>query len=149
VKNIKVVKLLDFNRFLREDAIRELEERFDWIRYPQKHYESRFTRFYESFWTVRKFRYDKRRAYFSSLILTEQMDRNEALGRISTPELPEEVMQREFEYVANKLDWSKEEFQEIFDQENKSFLDYGNNYWLIVMFAKLANFFGIDKRLFK
>lgn len=149
VKRIKVVKLLDYERFLKEEATRALEERFDWVRYPQKHYESRFTRFYESFWTVRKFGYDKRRAYFSSLILTNQMTRHEALERISVPELPEEVMQREFEYVANKLDWSKDEFQEIFDQKNRSFLDYANNYFWIVLFARLANIFGFDKRLFK
>ena len=149
VKGIKVTKLLDYVPFIKDKAIEELNSKFGWRPYKQKHYESRFTRFFESYWTPKKFGFDKRRAYFSSLILTGQMTRDEALKRISKPELDEETMQKEFEYVATKLDWTIEEFQEIFRGENKSFKDYKNNFKLIKLATKIANFLGTENRLFK
>jgi N-acetyl sugar amidotransferase len=148
-KGIRVIKLLDSVSFIKKDAIRELGEKFSWQPYPQKHYESRFTRFYESYWTPKKFGFDKRRAYFSSEILTNQMTRSEALDRISRPELDEQTMAQEFEYVATKLGWTIEEFREIFDAENKSFRDYKNNMFLITLGARIANFLGVDRRIFR
>ena len=54
--------------------------------YKHKHHESYFTRFFETYWLPKKFGYDKKGA-FSSLILTGQMSREEALNRIAQPEL--------------------------------------------------------------
>ena len=113
-----------------------------------KHYESRFTKFYESFWTPKKHGYDKRRAYLSSLILTKQLRRDQALIRISQNELTDEEMNKDFKYVAKKLDFTESEFLEIFNGKNKSFRDYKNRYNLIMFFAKVANIIGIEKRLF-
>lgn len=149
MRGVRVIKLLDYVPFIKKDAIAELNQRFGWTPYPQKHYESRFTRFYESYWTPRKFGYDKRRAYLSSEILTGQMTREEALERISKPELDEETMQQEFEYVATKLGWTVEEFRKIFEGRNKTFRDYRNNMFLITMGAKIANALGVDKRIFR
>lgn len=149
IKGIRVIKLLDSVPFIKKEAIRELNEKFGWQPYPQKHYESRFTRFYESYWTPKKFGFDKRRAYFSSEILTGQMTREEALDRISRPELDEKTMAHEFEYVATKLDWTVEEFQTVFKGENKSFRDYKSNMALITLGARIANFLGVDRRIFR
>jgi N-acetyl sugar amidotransferase len=149
IKGIKVIKLLDYYPFIKNNAIKELNERFQWQPYKMKHYESRFTRFFESFWTPRKHGYDKRRAYLSSEILTKQITRSEALERVSKPELSEEEMMKDFHYVAKKLDWTDEEFWEIFNGKNKSFRDYKNNFFLIGLGAKIMNFLGVDRRLFK
>lgn len=149
VKGIRVIKLLDSVPYIKKQVIQELNEKFDWQPYPQKHYESRFTRFYESYWTPKKFGYDKRRAYMSSEILTGQMTREESLEKISKPELDEETMRQEFEYVAMKLDWSVEEFQEIFNGENKTFRDYKNNMFLIGLGARIYNLLRIDNRVFR
>lgn len=149
LKGTRVVKLLDYVPFTKDEAIEELKSRFGWQPYPQKHYESRFTRFYESFWTPRKFGYDKRRAYLSSLILTGQMTRDQALERIATPELDERTMEQEFEYVAKKLGWTVAEFTEIMNGENKTFRDYRNNYFLITLGARIYNALGLDNRVFR
>ena len=149
VKGIRVVKLLDYGPFIKKDAIRELQEKFGWQPYPQKHYESRFTRFFESYWTPKKFGFDKRRAYFSSEVLTGQMTRDEALERLSKPELDEETMAREFEYVATKLGWTVAEFEEIFRGENKSFTDYKNINFILNAGAKASNLLGLDNRIFR
>jgi N-acetyl sugar amidotransferase len=149
IKGIRVIKLLDSVPFIKKEAIRELSEKFGWQPYAQKHYESRFTRFYESFWTPKKFGFDKRRAYFSSEILTGQMTREEALDRISRPELDEQTMAHEFEYVATKLGWTVDEFRAIFNGNNKSFRDYKNNMFLITLSARIANLLGVDRRIFR
>lgn len=149
IKGIRVIKLLDYYPFIKKDAIKELNEKFQWQPYKMKHYESRFTKFFESFWTPKKHGYDKRRAYLSSEILTGQISREEALLRISKPELSEEEMIKDFNYVAKKLDWTEEELWKIFNGKNKSFRDYKNNFFLISLGAKIMNLLGIDRRLFK
>ena len=149
VKGMRVVKLLDSYPFIKKDAIHELSDKFNWQPYKMKHYESRFTKFYESYWTPKKHGFDKRRVYFSSEILTGQMNRDEALDRLARPELTEAEMRKDFEYVAGKLDWSADEFEEIFRGENRSFRDYKNNYFWISLGAKIMNLLGVDRRLFK
>ena len=149
VKGVRVIKLLDYVPYIKKDAERQLNERFAWRAYPQKHYESRFTRFYESFWTPKKFGYDKRRAYFSSEILSRQMTRDEALALISSPQLDEETMRQEFEYVAKKLGWTVAEFREVFEGENKTYSDYRNNKFLITLGARISNAIGLDNRIFR
>jgi N-acetyl sugar amidotransferase len=149
LKGMRVVKLLDYVPYIKKDAIRKLSEKFGWQPYPQKHYESRFTRFYESYWTPKKFGYDKRRAYLSSEILTGQLTREEALARVAKPELDEDTMAREFEYVATKLGWTVAEFEAIFKGRNKTFRDYRNNMFLITLGANIFNLLGLDNRIFR
>jgi N-acetyl sugar amidotransferase len=149
LKGMRVVKMLDYVPYIKKDAIAELSEKFGWQPYPQKHYESRFTRFYESYWTPKKFGYDKRRAYLSSEILTGQLTREEALARVARPELDEETMAREFEYVATKLGWTLAEFEAIFKGPNKTFRDYRNNMFLITLGANIFNLLGLDNRIFR
>jgi hypothetical protein len=112
-------------------------------------YESRFTRFYEDYWMPRKFGYHKRRAHFSSLIMTGQMTRDAALERISRPEMDEHFLKQEFEYVAHKLDLTVPELQAIFDAPNRTFHDYKNKRWLIGLGAKVLSALGLEKRLFR
>jgi hypothetical protein len=97
----------------------------------------------------KKFGYEKRRAHFSSLILTEQMTRKEALDRISRPEMSDEFHKNEFEYVANKLELTVDELQALFEGENKTFHDYKNKYWLISLGARVQMMLGMEKRLFR
>ena len=76
---------------------------YDYQPFKHKHHESRFTRFCEDYWFPRKFGFDRRRAHFSSLIMTCQMNRDDALERLKSPELDEDFSSKEFNYVAKKL----------------------------------------------
>jgi N-acetyl sugar amidotransferase len=146
---MKVIKPLNLTPYIKKDAEKLLEERFGWEKYLHKHHESRFTRFYEDYWMPRKFGYEKRRAHFSSLILTNQMTRAEALERISKPEIEEQYWIQEFEYVANKLDLSKKELQDIFKGKNKTYRDYKNKRFLIGLGSKGMSLLGLEKRFFR
>ena len=149
ILGMKVHHPLNLVPFFKKDAEDELERRFGWQRFQHKHHESRFTRFYEDFWLPRKFGFHKRRAHFSSLIMTGQMTREAALERIAKPEMDEHFLKQEFEYVAHKLDLTVAELQEIFDGENKTFRDYRNKRWLITFGADAMRWLGLEKRFFR
>jgi hypothetical protein len=97
----------------------------------------------------RKFGFHKRRAHFSSLIMTGQMTRDEALARLERPEMDEQFLKQEFEYVANKLGISVTELQAIFDGENKTYRDYKNKRWAIGLGANVMRLLGLERRLFR
>lgn len=149
VLGMKVFKPLNLVPYIKKDAEQLLQEKYGWLPFQHKHHESRFTRFYEDYWMPRKFGYEKRRAHFSSLIMTGQMTREQALERIAKPELSEEFMKNEFKYIANKLGLTVDELQQIFDQPNKTYRDYKNKLWLIQLGAKLINLLGIERRHYR
>jgi N-acetyl sugar amidotransferase len=149
VHGMRVFRPLNLVPYIKKDAESTLSERFGWQPYKHKHHESRFTRFYEDYWMPKKFGYEKRRAHFSSLILTGQMTRDEALDRISRPEMDEQFLRQEFEYVATKLDFTVDELQSIFEGENKTYRDYKNKRFLIGLGAKTMSWLGMERRLFR
>ncbi len=149
ILGMKVVMPLNLVPFVKKDAEAELERRFGWQKFLHKHHESRFTRFYEDYWLPRKFGYHKRRAHFSSLIMTGQMTRDQALARISRTEMDEHFLTQEFEYMANKLGLSVAELQTIFKGENKSYRDYKNKRWAIGLGTNLLRMLGLEKRFFR
>lgn len=146
---MKVIKPLNLVPYVKKDAEDLLEKKFGWKKFKHKHHESRFTRFYEDYWLPQKFGYDKRKAHFSSLILTGQMTRNEAIERLKLPELDKQTIKNEFEYVANKLGIKVEELNVLFLGKNKTFRDYRNNRSLIYFGARVMQILGLEKRLFR
>ena len=149
IKGVRVVKPLNHIPFFKEAAMDELVTRFGWQKYAHKHYESRFTRFYEGFWLPRKFGYDKRRAHFSSLILTGQLDREEALRKISEPAYSEETIAQDFEYIATKLDLTVAELQQIMDGPNKTYRDYKNSMTLIDFGTQVLRMAGVQRAIIR
>jgi hypothetical protein len=75
------------------------------------------------------------------------MTRAEALERIATPELSEQAMMQDFEYVAKKMDLSVAELQALFEGENKTFRNYKNKRALIALGTRAMRLLGMEKRL--
>jgi N-acetyl sugar amidotransferase len=145
IRGIEVVKPLDYVPYKKEEAIKLLTARFGWQRYAQKHFESRFTKFYEGYWLPQKFGFDTRKVQFSSLILTGQMTRDDALARLSAPAHDENTIAQDFEYVANKLGISVAELQQYFDAPNKSYRDYKSQLSTFKWGARALTFLGIER----
>lgn len=141
-KGIKLHRLLDFMPYDKEEATKFLVDNYGYQRYPQKHFESRFTRFYESYWLPTKFGYDTRKVQFSSLILTDQMTREEALKELSKPAYDPETVHHEFEYVASKLDWSIDQLKSCLHAPNKTYKDFANQETIYNFGAKVLKFLG-------
>ena len=145
IKKIKLVRPLDFVPYNKDEAMQLLEDKFGYQKYPQKHFESRFTRFYESYWLPEKFGYDTRKVQYSSLILTGQMTRNEALEKLKYPAYDPKTINQDFEYVATKLGISVEELQFYMDSPNKTYKDYKSQENIYNIGAKLMRILGLEK----
>ena len=126
IRRIKVFAPLDFVPYTKKGAMKFLQENFNWKPYKQKHFESRFTKFYEGFWLPKRYGFDVRLVQFSSLILTKQMSRDEAIKKLSKAPYDEDSISKEIEYVSNKLEISQKELLEYLDIPKKSYKDYKN-----------------------
>lgn len=144
IKGIKVVRPLDYVRYIKRDAMKLLVEKYGWQPYPRKHFESRFTRFYESYWLYRKFGFDTRRVQFSSLILTGQMTRAEALAELEQLPYDEYTIMHDFEYVATKLGITVTELQGYMETPNKTYLDYDSQQRIYSLGASAMKTLGLE-----
>lgn len=134
---VKVLKPLNLMRYIQAEAIQELQSAYGWRPYKQKHFESNFTRFFEGFWLPTRFGYDMRRNQFSSLILSNQLDRNQALEMLESPPLNDDEVMADFSYVASKLEISVDELWHYHAMEKKFYWDYRNQDFLISLGEKV------------
>lgn len=144
LKGVQVIKPLNFFPYAKEDAVRQLTEEYGWQVYPQKHFESRFTRFFEGYWLPTRFGYDTRKVQYSSLILTGQMTRDDALKRLET--LPYDILKidEDFEYIATKLAISVAELRKYHEMPKKTYKDYNNYEWMFDLGAKILKRLGVE-----
>jgi len=148
-KRIEVVQPLDFLPYVKAEAMRLLIDKFGWQQYPRKHFESRFTKFFESYWLPKKFGFDTRRVQYSSLILTKQMTRESALAELAQPPYDEETIAQDFEYIATKLEIPVAELRGYLEAPNKSYRDYRNQEVLFRIGAWVLHSLGIERRAMK
>lgn len=99
------------------------------------------------FWLPERFGFDTRRVQFSSLILTQQMTREEALQKLKTPAYNPETIEDEFNYIATKLGITPEELRSYFTMEKKFYWDYKNQENIFKAGAKLLKILGVEKSI--
>jgi N-acetyl sugar amidotransferase len=145
IKGIRVLRPLNCVPYRKDDAVAELVQRLGWQPYPQKHFESRFTAFYEGFWLYEKFGFDVRRVQLSSLILTGQTTRERALAALERPPMDEATARREFHYVASKLGIDGEELERYLHAPNRSFRDYRSQAALYAVGARASRLLGLER----
>lgn len=131
IRHIQVLRPLNYIVYNKKDAIRVLEKELGWGNYGGKHYESVFTRFFQGYILPLKFGVDKRRAHLSTLILSGQMTREEALEEIKKDPYPsDEQKNADRGFVIKKLGLTEDQFDELMALPIRSFRDYPSNYWL-------------------
>ena len=145
IKGIKLIRPLDYVPYNKDEAMQFLVDKFGYQKYPQKHFESRFTRFYESYWLPEKFGFDTRKVQFSSLILTGQMTREEALKKLAQPAYDPNTINQDFDYVATKLGITVDELQGYMDAPNKTYKDYKSQESIYNIGASVMRMFGKEK----
>lgn len=146
IKGIKVIKPLNFVPYIKADAMKFLVKNYGWQEYSQKHFESRFTKFYEGYWLYKKFGYDTRRVQFSSLILTKQMTRPAALEKLKELPYDENIISHDFEYIATKLGIPVAELKKYFALPNKSYLDYKSQLQTFIWGTRIMQLLGLERR---
>ena len=99
IKNMKVIRFLNFMPYNREIAIRELEEKIGWRNYGRKHGESIFTKFFQNYYLLQRFGYDKRKPHLSSMILAGEITRKDALRELEKPLYDENELKRDILFI--------------------------------------------------
>ena len=146
VKGVKTVHLLNYVPITKMNMIETLSSEYGYEAYKQKHFEDMLTKFIEGWWLPTRFGYDIRKAQLSSLVITGQMTRAEALDILSEPPLTEEESKELFAEVAKKLQISEDELMS-FHKLPKEYIKYRNNNWAFTLGIKLYTFLGLDKRI--
>ena len=104
-----------------------LERELDWKYYGGKHYESRFTKFFQAYWLPERFGYDKRRAHLSSLILSKIITREKALQELNKKSYDQTALEFDKIFIAKKLNLSVDQLDDLMKIPIKKFSDYKNN----------------------
>jgi N-acetyl sugar amidotransferase len=147
IKGVKVVRPLNYLPYNKKIAIDTLSRTYGWMPYPQKHFESRFTKFYEGYWMPTRFGYDTRKVQLSSLIVTNQMTREEAIEMLKVPPYDINTIDTEFEYIATKLGITVEELRKYHEMPLKWFRDYKNEEWMFDFGARVMKFLGLERAI--
>lgn len=141
VKGMNIIYPLNFIEYRKDTIIDIMKMELGWEQYGQKHHESRFTRFFQSYYLPVKFNIDKRKAHLSSMIISGQITREDALKIISAPPYNEEDAAVETDYVAKKLDWSTEEFKSVMQLPPKKHSDFATSESLFRLGSRVKSFF--------
>ncbi|MEG0826425.1 MAG: N-acetyl sugar amidotransferase [Bacilli bacterium] len=104
---------LDWLEYSPEKALQILHNEIGFQYYGSKHCESVFTRLYQTYIMPEKFGFEKRRAHLSSEIISSLITREEALKVLATPVGDKDQIEKDINYFINKIDISREEFDEI------------------------------------
>lgn len=130
VKKVRIVAPLDLMPYSKTTAIRQLEERFGWQYYGGKHYESRFTKFFQAWYLPTQFRFDKRRAHVASLVASGEITREQALAMMEEPLYDPAELEKDKDFVARKLGLSRPDFDALMAIPKHAHTDYPTNRWM-------------------
>jgi N-acetyl sugar amidotransferase len=143
IKGIKIIYPLNYVSFEKQFAIDLLKEKFDWKYYGGKHYESKYTKFIQSYYLYEKFGIDYRRAGLSSLICIGEIYRETAVEQLKSKPFDPQKIEEDKRYISKKLGVSKEEFERILSLPAKWYWDYPNDD------KKLGFIYNTYRKLFK
>ncbi len=141
VKKLKDYRPFNHIEYEKKPAQDFLKKEYGWEYYGGHHHENVFTRFAIAYWMPRKFGIDKRIITLSAQVLTGQITRETALEKISHSPYDLDQMERDKEFVLKKLNFSKEEFESIWNQKNKYYWDYPSYMPLFQKYFKLSGTF--------
>lgn len=148
IKGVKTIKPLNLVEFTKQDMIDTLCDEYGYEPYGQKHFEDLITKFLEGYWNPTRFGHDIRRAWLSTLVITGQMERKEALKTLEQTPLSEAESKELFIRVAEKLEISEEElwsFHEMPECTEK----FKSNAWMYRIGVRLYEKLGLEKRIRK
>lgn len=121
LKTLRPLNYIDYNR---DRAFKELYDFCGFEYYGRKHLENILTAFIQLYWMPKKFGVDKRTSHLSSMIVSGQMTREEALRELSEPLYDEQMMEEYIKIIKEKLDIGDEEFDEIMYAPPHQHTDY-------------------------
>jgi N-acetyl sugar amidotransferase len=134
-RRIRYVGILNYLDYNKQQAMELLEQELGWRRYQDKHFESIYTRFFQGYLLPEKFKMDKRRPHFSSLIVSGQMTREEAVRELEAKPYNSDLAAQDVVYVRRKFGLSEDEFRSIMDAPIRDSDSYMNSEWFLRLLA--------------
>ena len=129
IKKIQWIFTLDYIDYNKQACVDFLHQHYDFKPYPYKHYESVFTRFYQAYILPQKFGVDKRKVHFSSLIMSGQMDRTEALQSLEESPYPSrQDLAADKTYFLKKMQWNQAALDHYLKRPMIHHAVYGSEY---------------------
>lgn len=113
IKRMRTVRPLNYMPYDKMKAIEELERAVGYKPYARKHGESLFTKLFQNYYLPRKFGYDKRRPHLSSLIVSGQITRDEAIEKLSEPLYDADELEIDIAFFCKKLRISRGQFEDL------------------------------------
>lgn len=126
VRGMRTVRPLNYMPYNKRAAIAELERACGWSAYGRKHGESLFTKLFQNHYLPVKFGFDKRRPHLSSLIVSGQLTREEALRGLSEPLYDPRELEVDIAYFCKKLRITRAQFDEFMRGPTRSYSDFDN-----------------------
>ena len=105
-----------------------------------EHFESVYTKFFQSYILPVKFGIDKRYGHLSDLINSNQLSREDAKEIIAKSPFDASTVCDDISYAIKKLKLSEQEFNSIMDLPPQSFMNFGNNFELLQRIKIFVNF---------
>ena len=126
IYRMQTVRPLNYMPYDKGDALRYLKKEIGYKEYGRKHGESLFTKFFQNHYLPKKYGFDKRRPHLSSMILTGQMKRSDAVLLLKEPLYDPCDLERDTCYVARKLGVSVEELNHMIEGPNRDASSFKN-----------------------
>lgn len=146
IRPITTIHLLNYMPYNKSEAKALITAELGWRDYGGKHYESVFTRYFQGSYLPKKFGFDKRKAHLSSLIVSGQMTREQALSALEQPDYPDDLERQDHEFIAKKLGISVEEFDSFVTAPPVSHREYPNSERAFALLITMTNKLGIRRR---
>jgi hypothetical protein len=121
---MRTVRPLNYMPYDKAAAVRELESCIGWRSYGRKHGESLFTKLFQNHYLPTKFGYDKRRPHLSSLIVSGQMSRAQALQVLDEPLYDQRELELDIAYFCKKLRITRAQFDDFMAAPTRHYRDY-------------------------
>jgi len=121
----KQIRPLNFMPYNTKMAINELEK-IGWRYYGYKHGESFFTKFFQNYFLIERYGYDKRKPHLSSRILSGEITRREALNLLDETLYDKQDLKNDIKYFCRKMDITEEQFYEYVNMPKNSYKEYKN-----------------------
>jgi N-acetyl sugar amidotransferase len=113
VHGVRTFKILNYLRYDKLEAKETIKRELGWTDYGGKHEESVFTRFFQQYYLPTRFGIDKRKAHLASLVLSGQMNRQQALDELLLPSYSVQQIEFDIEFIAKKLSMSVDELTKL------------------------------------
>lgn len=126
IKGMRTLRPLNFMGYDKKEAERFLQETVGYRSYARKHGESIFTKLFQNYYLPTKFGYDKRKIHYSSMVLSGQMSRDEAIQKLAEPLYEPNELEMDIEYFCKKVRISRSEFDELMQAPVHDYSDFDN-----------------------